>query len=294
MVHKKISSKIIPSEKRSSRSEKKVSKRSRSADKPVKKTKIIYQEEDSIEELTLEDLENLDEVQEKAFIEKQIKGVVEKNMIDEELRDDVNKEMYKEKPAKAPVKVTKKPKKEAIIDKMLEGYEKLNIPEADRLSRAALKSCKLNILEQRLASLTERLALEILKIDTPKELDKTPSSSYTISDELAVISLYNLNLVMTTFVEELGKTARQNETIKDYVPNIDGFTDNLRQTEKAKVLKECLKEIIKQHGESIKPFMNPIAIWLCLMLTTASEQVAKNSTKVIEKKSDQCDIKSLP
>lgn len=278
MVHKK-----------NNHSSKKGEKKVDLVEKPIKKSKIIV-EEDSIEDIELEELEYLDEVQQKSYIEKEIKGDVPKNEVDEELKDAVNDQMYKDKPAKKPVKEIKKAKKEDMIDKVLDAYEKLNIPESDRLSRAALKVTKLNVLEQRLAGLTEKLAIEILRIEKPKELEEKP---YMISDELAVISLYNLNLVMTTFCEEMGKTARKSETMADYIPNIDGWTANLRQPEKAIALKECLRDIIKQHGEAIKPLMNPIAIWLVLMITSASEVVVKNNTNIVEKKSETSNIECL-
>ena len=84
---------------------------------------------------------------------------------------------------------------------------------------------------------------------------------------------------MAQFIENVAEVGRQNEMTKDYIPDIKGYTKRLSKEEKKEQLKKCLAEIIREHGASIKPYMSPIAMWLMIMISSATEQIAENASK---------------
>jgi hypothetical protein len=255
-----------------------------------KKTEV----EEDIEEDVLSDLEvsesvdSIDDMEDKIKIEKEIKGEVKRKKYDEEMIEEVDDVMREDKPKKEKtLKATKKPKKQDMIDKILEAYDKLNLPEVDRMTPSALKATKLNILEQKLGQVSDKIAKEILKIDNIKITPGDVPQEIQISDDAAVIALYNVNMVLTNFVENLAEMGRENETIGEYVPNIKGLTKRLFQEEKSKQLKLLLKDIIAKYGNQIKPYMDPLLIWAGFMISTATEQVALNKLNIVDKKKIQ-------
>jgi hypothetical protein len=148
------------------------------------------------------------------------------------------------------------------------------------MTHAQLKATKLNILEKKLAEVTEKLVQKIAnKNGIPVQIQQENTQISGISNELAVEALFNLNMIMSDFVENMAEIGREHDKIKKYVPNIKGFTTRLLQPQKEKHCRECLKGIIEVHGETIKPLMSPIAVWLMFMISTASEQVAENTSK---------------
>jgi len=248
--------------------------------KDIKKNKKkIKKIEDSFSD-SLDDFE--DEIKEKNDIERLIKG--EKEIIAEDKKETVDKtvnkninEQAKAEPEKT-VSITKRTRKESIIDSILEVYKQLNVPETEQMTFHQLKATKINILERKLADLTEKLTKEVIKQEVPQQ----QQGDVLISDDVAVQALFNVNIIMTQFVENLAEVGRQNEMTKDYVPNINGMTQRLLKDDKQKQLKECLKGIIAEHGESIKPYLSPVAIWLMFMVSNASETVAENMSKNLD------------
>lgn len=242
--------------------------------------------EDDLSDLDIsESVEDSDELEEKIKIEKEIKGEVKKKKIDQDLVDEVDDIMREEKPkAKKPLKAIKKPRKQTIIDKILDGYDKLNIPPVDRMSPAALKAEKVNILEHKLAQIAEKLSKEILKVDKIKEEEVIKAG---ISDDVALITLYQVNIMMAEFIETMAKVGRQNKEIKDYVPDLDGLTLRMLEEQKSKQLKECLKAILTEHGESIKPYLSPLSVWAMFMMTCATEQITENECKKLSNAIDK-------
>jgi hypothetical protein len=219
-----------------------------------------------------------EEIQEKNIIEREIKGEIEaeEDLLTKEDLDKIVNKNINDKTKKAPEKVNmiiKKSRKDTIVDSILDAYNKMNIPEAERMTAAQLKATKINILEKKLAEMTEKLVGKIIVVEAPEK------PGQQISDDLATNALFNINIILSNAVENIAETARQNEVSKKYVPNIKGLTARILRPDKEKALKECLKDIIKLHGDKIKPFMSPIYIWLMFMISTASEQVHENFQK---------------
>lgn len=247
---------------------------SKTSKKNIKKTSNSKKTKEKIEDSESSE-ENFDfeeeELEEKNKIEKEIKGEFEEEFKDDTKIDKtINKTLEKEKKPSA----VKKTKKQATIDSILDAYDKLNISESDRLTPPALKATKLNILERKLAELVDKMAKEIV---VPKQEEQ--SEKKEISDDFATECLYNVNIIMSQFVENMSEVGRQNEMTKDYIPNLNGLTKRLVREDKQKALKECLKQIIKEHGETLKPYMSPIAMWAMLMMSNCAEQIAENASK---------------
>lgn len=268
-------------DKNSSKSNKKINN-SKSEKKNIKKIKISDEEFDSEDFSSLEELNFIKEVDEKNKIERQIKGEkeiidgeVDKEKLDKTINKNINEESKKE-PGKT-TSIVKKTRKETLVDSVIDAYNKLEIPESERMTSSQLKKEKINILEKKLSELTEKI---VAKIATNKNISTEPQGeTVSISNELAVNALFNVNIIMTTFIENVADTARQNEATKKYVPNITGLSKRLMKPEKEKQLKECLKSIIELHGDKIKPYMSPISIWLMFMITSMSEQISENFSK---------------
>lgn len=274
------------SKKNSSKTAKKISASKKNIKTFPKKNKKKEEIEEFEESDSLEGTDFEEEVEEKNEIERLIKGEKEtkNNIIDKEKLDNtVNKninEKVKEEPEKTK-SLVKKTRKETIMDSILDAYKQLETPENEMMTAAQLKATKINILEKKLADLTEKIVQKIaiggnVPIETSKQL-QLPEIG--ISNELATNALFNVNIIMCKFVENLAETGRQNDTTKKYIPDINGLCERLLKPEKEKQLKECLKSIIDTHGEKIKPFLSPLGIYAMFMITTASEQVTENLSK---------------
>jgi hypothetical protein len=266
------------SKKNISKSSSKPKKKESPKKKVSKKIKVIEEEFDS------DDLEgfyssieiDLNEMEEKNNIEKIIKGDNEikkpnKEKIDETVAENENEQSKK---VKSITKEIKKPNKQSKVDAILKLYDQLEIPEADRLVPAALKNTPMSILEQKLGALTEKATKQIAKVDPLPDNTKG-----TISDDLAVSALFNVNIIMSQFVENLADIGRQNDMTKDYVPNLNGLTKRFLKPDKEKQLRECLKGIVAEHGESIKPYLSASSIYLMFLISTGAEQVSENMSK---------------
>jgi len=253
-------------------SKKNIKKTSKSSTKSSKKTpKSDY-------EYYEEDVKEKDEIEKIIKGSKEVKEEIENDVIDSTLNKNIDNKIKNEPKKITPI--TKRTRKETIIDSILETYEQLNIESSERMTISQLKATKINILEKKLAEMTEKMTKEVMKNQVATS--DTPSPDSPISDDLAVQALFNVNIIMTQFVENMAEVGRQNEMTRDYVPNISGLTQKMASDDKQKQLKECLKGIVSQHGESIKPYLSPIAIWLMLIVSTAGETVAENMSKNLE------------
>lgn len=233
---------------------------------------------------TFEDYGFEKEIEEKNEIERNIKGEkerkdpeVNKEKIDKTVNKNIN-EKVKDEPKKA-VSLVKKTRKDTIIDSITDAFKQLEVPEDEVMSHNQLKNTKINILEKKLAELTEKIVAKVAGGANTGEVPKPEEQKIAISNELATDALFNINIIITTFIENIAETGRKNEATKKYVPNVKGWTNRLLQPEKEKQLKECLKNIIALHGDKIKPFMSPISIWVMFMITSATEQVSENLSK---------------
>lgn len=251
--------------------------------KPKKVEEFNEDEEDSLEEFDFEQ-----EVEEKNKIERQIKGEketidnnVDKETIDKEINKTISNKI-KDEPIKA-VPAIKKTRKETVIDSIQDAYNKLDLSEEEKLTYAQLKATKINLLEKKLADLTEKI---VSKLANKTEEIVNNNTNAIMSNDLCTEALFNVNLIMATFVENLAETGRKNEVASKYIPNINGFTRALLKPEKEKRLRECLGQIVKEHGETIKPYMSPIAVWLMYMITTATEVVSENMSKNLQEAID--------
>ena len=90
---------------------------------------------------------------------------------------------------------------------------------------------------------------------------------------MAVKSLYNLNVITAHTIERLTGHFEDNIGV-----SLEGWTKNLCK-EREVELKACLKEIIEKHGDQVKKYMDPLAIYLMLIVTSASETIAINAKK---------------
>lgn len=264
----------------------KTSKTKKEIPKTKKKSKII-EDDFSMSEISEDSIEN-EVISKKNEVEDNIKNDAFESLIIEMTDDSkkdraINKKLDQEaknKGEQGVITTIKKTKKQATIDTILDAYEKLNLPEVERSSAASLKGEKLNILEKKLAILTERIAKEIL--NTPKPVEPGQENG-NVSDDVAVIALYNVNIMMTQFVETLAEVGRNNESTEGYIPDIQGVTQRLLDEQKSKQLKQCLKDIIAQHGDAIKPFLSPISVWVFFMISNMSEQIAENEFRKLHK-----------
>lgn len=161
----------------------------------------------------------------------------------------------------------KRPRKKELIESLKKAYEKLGdeVPSNRKLSRTRVK-----ILEKQLADATSRLTNKIIETKQSNEQKENISK---IPNDMAVKSLYNLNVITAHTIEKL--TGHFGE---DYGVSLDGWTKNLCK-EREEELKACLKEIIDKHGDQVKQYMDPIAIYLMLVITSASETIAINTKK---------------
>lgn len=250
-----------------------------------KKRKIIKLDSDNEEDFSdsLEEINLEEEVEKKNKVERLIKGEkqsnalqVNKEQIDKTVTININ-DQVKDEPDKT-VSIVKKTRKETIIDSIIDAFKQLDITGEEAMTYAQLKATKINILEKKLADLTEKI---VIKVGSP-DVKQISEISSPISNDLATGALFNINIIMARFLENMAETARQNEATRKYVPNINGFTNKLLQPEKEKQLKECLKSIIELHGDKIKPYMSPICIWAMFMITSASEQITENLSKNLD------------
>ena len=282
-MSKKINSKKI---KKTSRKVQSEDEKIRKPKKISKKPKKIIEEVEEFEVSEELDPIDIEELMEKDNIEREIKGEVKENKIDiDKIDHGINKNLEKEakeNPQKDIDKTIKKPRKQVLIDKIIDLYKECDIPELDQLTPAALKSTKLNILERKIDDLNKKLAEKANKIS--KEIVSISAGSNTcgISDDSAADALYNVNLIMTQFIENCAIIGREHEVTKDYVPNLDGLTKRIQQEEKKKQLKETLKRIIERYGQNIKPYLNPLCDYAMIMISCAVEQISINNVKVIE------------
>lgn len=273
------------SKKNSSKTAKKISTSKKNIKTFPKKNKKKEEIEEFEETESLEETDFEEEVEEKNEIERLIKGeketknnIVDKEKIDNTVNKNIN-EKVKEEPEKTK-SLVKKTRKETIMDSILDAYKQLEIPENEMMTAAQLKATKINILEKKLADLTEQILSKVVNNPTIiQNQDGKPVQQSKISNDLATDALFNINIIMCNFMENMTEVGRQNEITGKYVPNLTGWTGKMLQPEKEKRLKDCLKSIIELHGESIKPFMSPIAIWAMFMVTSASEQIAENKSK---------------
>jgi hypothetical protein len=283
---KKNNSKSLKGNKNFSKTEKK---------SKTKSKKIIEEDDDSeeIDEFEISNEDDIEEIQEKKSVEKAIKGkslildLPDESHKDRKIDNAINKTLEKDikQDDKSINKVVKKTKKEATIDSIIDAYQALNLEEMDRMTKPALKSTKLNILEQKLKDLTERIAKEIIKVPENNVETKNGEGKRDLSPDFQAECLFNVNLIMAQFVENIAEVGKQNKITKDYVPNISGFTKRLLKDDKKEQLKKCLREIIKEHGEMLAPYMNPIAMWSMIMISTASEQIIENASEEAKKNS---------
>lgn len=167
--------------------------------------------------------------------------------------------------------VVKKRGKPSRKKKLIEDYKKimkelgLEIPSNRDLNRT-----KINVLEKKLADATNKASDKIL---TPQMTDTQKKEYEGISDDLAVRGLYNLNVILAHGVERLSVH------FEDALPaNLIGFKNNLC-VENEENLKNVLKDIVREHGESIKPYLSPISIWLAMVITSATTVASANARK---------------
>ena len=203
--------------------------------------------------------------------EKFIKGDMEDNSTDNVDKNEPVK--VDEKPTQIitekeePKKRGKKPRKKELIESIKKAYEQLG-EECD--SNRQLSRTKITILEKKLADATSRLTHKIMDA---KKTEKQKEYVSKIPDDMAVRSLYNLNVIASNTIEKL-----VNHFGEDSGVSLEGWTKNLCK-EREEELKACLKEIIEKHGDQVKQYMDPMAIYLMLIVTTASETIAVNAKK---------------
>ena len=252
---------------------------SRSSSKKSSKKKVSFEEdEDELEPLELDE-DTLREIEEKDIIEKEIKGYKKSDVVEvnDEVIDNIeNKSLNEEaKKKKNPASTVKKTKKQTTIDSILQVYDKLSIPDVDRLDAAQLRVTKLNILERKLTDLTEKLQRTIVT----KVMDDPAGKKSSMSDSVAIDALVRINIVMAAFVENIAAAGMKNEVVKAYIPDVTGLTKKIIDPQKDKELRECLKMLMEQHGETIKQYLSPIGMYLFFVTSVTGEVIAENKLK---------------
>lgn len=188
-------------------------------------------------------------------------------------------------------KPKKKPKKMEIIEQIKLLSKKMGEPcDSDR----NLGRTKLVVLKKKLAELTGKGVNQLSAMQTEikqqeikdekedkdgkdEKDEKMEHSLVLISDETAINSLFNYNIILANSIEEISKSLQNNETIGNYVPNLDGYTKQIYKRENE--LREALKLIVQEHGEIIKPYLSPIMMYTLIMITAASNTIMENSSK---------------
>jgi hypothetical protein len=213
--------------------------------------------------------------------EKYIKGENEdKNEIDNKENEPVvnsnESTVIKEEPSlgqqlfpdkKETKKRGKKPRKKELIESLKKAYEHLG---EECPSNRQLNRTKITILERKLADATQKITNKIIEVKKTKEQEEYVSK---IPDDMAVKSLYNLNVIASHTIERISMNWSEETGI-----SLEGWTKNLCKEREAE-LKSCLKEIIEKHGSQVKQYLDPVAIYLMLIVTSASETIAINTKK---------------
>lgn len=217
--------------------------------------------------------ENDNEIKEIEASIKNVDPIVENENIDSEIITEV----VRNPDNNIVKKFNKLPRKKQIIQSLKMMSKKLGLPiDSDRdLNRA-----KLGNLEKKLAEMSKKTYDKIVETQLEKVEVEMKSE---ISDELAVKALFNVNILVAKTLEDVTKVMQGNENMKNYCPDLEGYTKELFAQEKE--LKECLKLVIEQHGKEIKPWVSPLTMYAMIMIGTAGKTIANNMSKNLEQQS---------
>jgi len=161
---------------------------------------------------------------------------------------------------------------------LLDLYNEMDIKDIDRLPFGT----KLNILEAKIEDLKKQKQLKNAGDKANKiaeEIMTGKNYDGLLSDDMAIEALTRCNGIMCRFLEITTQTARKNPDIADYIPNVDGLANKIEDPVYDKELRGVFKQIIEQHGESIKPYLNPIARYISVMIFGITATIAENKAK---------------
>lgn len=177
------------------------------------------------------------------------------------------------------IEISKKPRKQQIIDDIKELSQKMGIPcDSDN----KMNKARIVVLEKKLGELVNRsLTCDMNpKLIQQKELiapvqeikdDNNNDNTSRIPDDMAAEALYNINFLMVNTIENITNNF-------DLPISLDGLTKKMDETKKEE-LKAVLLKIVGNHGNVIKPFLSPIALYCYIMLTTVQQTVHENLKK---------------
>jgi len=231
-----------------------------------------------------ENFENLEDIEQQQEVSRLIhEGVPEK--ISEDLCETVD---YRDNKFNIDGKLydhsTKKNKKKSKLsnkERLIEDIFKhakisgFKLPNKTEVSRKTVEQLEVLLSEITGDVINQIGRPEEIKGENHEEIGPAP----VISD-YEVNALYNFNLLIAKLLEHGSIAFQDTEGIKEYIPNLKGYGDKIYEEKRREELKACLREILARHGNVIKPMLNPIAAWVCIMVEAGAEAHLDNLKNV--------------